>query len=189
MGTDTEPQDALTARDVIAMLLAAALPDFATPVALAEGLLDQLGHQGFTILPTEEWETLVEIKAGAEGRFPRGLVIKPGREADFYICWSNVCEAPSLGGTRAEMLAEGCPESRLRRADETGTSAKRDPMSSYSGPLDGGWDDEGFVAEQRGWLPRARLGAYVRAYMDGRMDEAFDQLEPFEGETEVRRDH
>lgn len=28
----------------------------------------------------------------------------------------------------------------------------------------------------------------MAAYLDGRMDEAFDQLEPFDDETEVRRD-
>lgn len=82
-------------------------------------------------------------------------------------------------GTRAEAIEDGCPPSRLRRADETGSSM-RDSFGCT-------WDDNGLIAEQRGYLPRANIAAYVRAYMDDRMQEAFDQLEPFEGETDVRR--
>ena len=88
-------------------------------------------------------------------------------------------EAPVWAGTREQAIADGCPPSRLRRADETGTSMKDD--------FGCGWDDGGLIAEQRGYLPRARIGDYATAYLLGRMDDAFDCLRPFEGATEVRR--
>ncbi|WP_439947224.1 hypothetical protein [Streptomyces sp. BBFR109] len=83
-----------------------------------------------------------------------------------------------LAETRAEALAYGFPKSRLDRADATGTS-------SHTG--DGAWDDAGFIAEQRGWLRRDRLGDYAQLWLADRQGEAFDLLEPFEDETEVRR--
>ena len=135
---------------------------------------------GYSLIRTGELERLQEIASAARGRFPRGEVIKPDRDRDFYVVWSHVCEAPSMAGTRAEMLAEDCPESRLRRADETG--------SSYMAEAPGcRWGDTGLIAEQRGYLPRANFAAYVTAYMEDRMSDAWDLLEPFEGETEVRR--
>lgn len=135
---------------------------------------------GYSIVPTAELERLQEIASAARGLFPRGEIIKPDREKDWYVCWSHVCEAPAWAGTRAEALAEDCPESRLRRADETG--------SSYMPEAPGcRWDDHGLIAEQRGFLPRASLPAYVTAWFEDRMDAAWDLLEPFDDETEVRR--
>ena len=151
-------------------------------------LLATLGETGHTVVPTAEYEQLLEIKAAAEGRFPRCVLIKAAPERDLFVGWSNIVEAPVWTGTRAEALAEGCPASRLRRAAETGTSQMRDPMSTYTGPLDGAWEDEGFIAEQRGWLPRARLGDYAVAYAEERMEDCWDLLEPLDDETEVRRD-
>jgi hypothetical protein len=46
---------------------------------------------------------------------------------------------------------------------------------------------EAIAYEQRGWLRRDRLGDYAELWLADRQDEAFDLLEPFEGETEVRR--
>lgn len=140
------------------------------------------------VIRRSEYEGLLEIKASAENQFPHRIVIKAAPDRDLYVGWSNVVEAPTWVGTRAQALEYGCPESRLRRADETGTSQRRDPMSSYTGPLDGAWDDTGFIAEQRGFLPRARLGDYAVAYAEGRMEDCWDMLEPFDEETEVRRD-
>lgn len=125
-----------------------------------------------------EYEQLLEIKAGAEGRFPRCLIVKPEPGRDLYVGWSEVCEMPAAMWTRAEALADGCPPSRLRRADETGTS---------SIPGFYRWDSGGMIAEQRGWLPRARLADYAAAYLDGRLSDCWDMLEPLDGETEVRR--
>ncbi len=154
---------------------------------IAQHALDALAGAGYTVVPTSEYEELVEIKAERGARFPRCIVIKAAPDRDLYVGWSNVVEAPVWLGTRDDALGQGCPESRLRRADETGTSCKRDPESSYTGPLDGAWDDKGFIAEQRGWLPRARLGDYAVAYAEERMEDCWDLLEPFDDETEVRR--
>ena len=134
---------------------------------------------GYSVIRTDELERLQEIEAEASGRFRVKEIIKPDRDKDFYVDWSHVCEMPAWCGTSAEAIAEGCPPSRLRRADENGTSMK----DSFGCD----WDDSGLIAEQRGYLPRARIGAYAVAWLDGRQDEAFDLLEPFEGETEVRR--
>lgn len=117
----------------------------------------------------------------------RGFIVKPDQGADFYVIWSNIVEAPLGTGTRADLLDEGFTEDRIYRADITGTSMMRDLMSSYWGPLDGEWEDRGFIAEQRGYLPRANLAAFARAYMDERWADAWDLLEPFDDETEVRR--
>jgi hypothetical protein len=117
----------------------------------------------------------------------RGFIVKPDRDTDFYVVWSNIVEAPLGTGSRADLLGEGFPEDRIHRADVTGTSMMRDLMSTYWGVLDGEWEDEGFIAEQRGVLPRARLAAYAKAYMDERWDDCWDLLVPFEDEAEVRR--
>jgi hypothetical protein len=158
--------------------------DFAAEVT---EILDALSDAGYTVVLTAEYEELAEYKASAESRFPRGVLIKAAPDRDLYVCWSNNVEAPVWVGTRAEALSWDCPELRLRRVDKTGTSQKRDPDSSYTGPLDGAWDDEGFIAEQRGYLPRARLGDYAVAYAEERTEDCWDMLKPFDDETEVRR--
>jgi hypothetical protein len=135
------------------------------------------GGESVTI-PVAEYERLDEIRAEREGTFPRCLIVKPERDRDLYVGWSDSTEMPAGIWTRAEAVTEGCPRSRLRRADEQGTS-------SLPGFYD--WGSSGMIAEQRGWLPRARLLAYATAWLDGRESDAFDLLEPFEGETEVRR--
>ena len=132
------------------------------------------------LLAAEALEHAEEAAAHAEGRFNVKEVIKPDRDKDFYVGWSHVCEMPVWCGTRAEALEDGCPPSRLRRADETGTSI-RDGFGCA-------WHHGGLIAEQRGYLPRARIGDYAALYLLGQMDAAFDLLEPFDGETEVRRD-
>lgn len=119
------------------------------------------------------------------------IVIKPDRDRDLYVGWSTIVESPVWWGTReqaAVMLAEYAvrhpapqnqPEQRLARADRHGTS----DLSIR----EGGWADPGFVYEQRGWLPRRHLAALCEAL--GRNDEpaAWDLLEPFDDQTEVRR--
>ncbi|HEY6117370.1 MAG TPA: hypothetical protein VI172_15570 [Candidatus Dormibacteraeota bacterium] len=110
----------------------------------------------------------------------RCLIIKAAKDRDLYVGWSGGAEAPTGAWTRAEALAYGFPRSRLDRADGNGSSA----LGDYRPGL---WDDDGFIAEQRGWLRRDRLGDYAQRYLSGEQDAAFDLLEPFEGETEVRR--
>jgi hypothetical protein len=124
-------------------------------------------------------ELAVEAEAQRERRFDVKEVIKPGRGTDFYVGWSHVVEAPVWMGTRAEAIDAGCPPSRLDRADVRGTSIRDDFGCD--------WDDKGLIAEQRGFLPRASIAAFSRAYAENRMDDAWDLLEPFDDETEVRR--
>lgn len=123
-------------------------------------------------------DDLAEEKADRNPRL-RCLIVKAAKDRDLYVGWSNVCEMPAGTWTREEALAYGFPRSRLDRADQNG--------SSDLSCKDGWWDDPGFVAEQRGWLRRDRLGDYAVHWLADRVDEAFDLLEPFEGETEVRR--
>ncbi|MFE9448338.1 hypothetical protein [Streptomyces sp. NPDC006739] len=123
-------------------------------------------------------DELAEVRAGQDPRL-RCLLVKAAKDRDLYIGWSNICEMPAGAWTRAEALAYGFPRSRLDRADQNGSS----DLSCG----DGHWDDKDFIAEQRGWLKRDRLGDYALLWLNDRQDEAFDLLEPFEGETEVRR--
>lgn len=120
---------------------------------------------------------LAELKAGNDPRL-RGLLVKAAPDKDLYVQWSTVCDMPGGVFSRETALEYGFPPSRLDRADETGTS-------SHIG--DGAWDDNGFVAEQRGWLRRGRLGDYAVEYLHGDRQAAFDLLEPFEGESEAGR--
>jgi len=119
------------------------------------------------------------------------IVIKPERDVDFYVGWSNIVECPVWWGTRAEATQyleedrqrrggmDDLPEVRLARADEHGTS----DMSIR----DGGWDDEGFIYEQRGWLRRDRLVEACRRLAANDETGVWDLLDPFDGEAEVRR--
>ena len=119
------------------------------------------------------------------------IVIKPERDVDFYIGWSTITENPHWWGSRAEAteyLAEDRsrrgnidhpPEERLARADQHGTS----DMSVR----DGEWGDDEFIYEQRGILHRKHLIEACRRLAGGDEPGVWDLLEPFEGETEVRR--
>jgi hypothetical protein len=112
---------------------------------------------------------------------PRALLIKCRPEDDFYVAWSDNTESPHWYGTRAEAAAHGYTQDRIARADQNGTSSL---PGFYA------WGDSGMVAEQRGFLPRRYLRAYVLLYDAGRMQAAFDLLEPFDDgeDREVRRD-
>jgi len=118
-------------------------------------------------------DELAEEQAGHDPRL-RCLIVKAAPDRDCYVGWSNVCEMPAGVWSRETALAYGFPPSRLDRADATGSS-------SHVG--DGAWDDKGFVAEQRGWLRRDRLGDYAVEYLHGDRQAAYALLEPFEDET------
>jgi hypothetical protein len=124
-------------------------------------------------------EPVTVVQQGSEGGRVdpwrrRAEVVKVSPDADLYVAWTYQAEEPQWIGTRSEALATGCPEDRLRRADMTG--------SSYF-PGEPGWFFNargGNIAEQRGTLSREKLAAYVNAYMDDKLTEAYPMLEPFD---------
>jgi len=122
-------------------------------------------------------DELAETKALHDPRL-RGLLVKAAKDQDTYVGWSTVADGPKGVWSRETATEYGWPKTYLDRADATGTSARDG---------DGAWDDNGFVAEQRGWLPRARIGDYAVEYLHGDRQAAYALLEPFDGETEVRR--
>ena len=114
------------------------------------------------------------------------IIIKASPDRDLYVEWSTVVEAPVFIGNRSETLKhlrreqEGgdAPEVRLARVDETGTSAKGD----YA--WFGAWDDNGLVYEQRGSVPRERLGDFLDAYLRDDEETALTFVVPFEREDQ-----
>lgn len=120
------------------------------------------------------------------------IVIKPDRDTDFYVGWSSVTESPHWWGPRSEVTRyllddarrrggiDDPPGDRLQRADQHGTSAHD--------RRDGGWDDDGFIYEQRGVLPRRHLAEACRLLEVGDESAVWDLMQPFEDEAEVRRD-
>lgn len=120
---------------------------------------------------------LAEEKASNDPRL-RCLLVKATPDRDLYVGWSNSCDMPAGVWSREAALEYGFPASRLDRADENGSSSQIG---------DGHWNDNGWVAEQRGWLRRDRIGDYAVKYLNGDEQAAFGLLEPFEGESEVRR--
>ena len=52
---------------------------------IAAGAIGALAKGGYAIVPTAELERLQEIASASRGRFPRGEVIKPDRDRDFYV--------------------------------------------------------------------------------------------------------
>lgn len=106
-------------------------------------------------------------------------VVKCDRDRDFYVAWSHITEAPTWAGTYAEAFMAGCDMDRLDRAIVNGSSFH--PLDRYGQPQPGlWWDAAGLIAEQLGYLPRAKLAAYVTAYARGRYRRAYGMLERFE---------
>lgn len=50
-------------------------------------------------------------------------IVKPVKDEDFYVDWSTITDAPSMWGTREQMLRRRVAADRLDRADATGTSS------------------------------------------------------------------
>jgi hypothetical protein len=116
-------------------------------------------------------------------------IVKPDRDVDFYVMWSDVVEAPTTWGARKDFKAaqwmrpeEIAPE-RFERADAMGTSAMwGDPADPYLG-----WNDAlGPIYMQRGFLPRANLRALCERLKADENDRVTDLLVPFDGDDEVR---
>lgn len=125
------------------------------------------------------------------------ILIKPFRDEDKYVYWSTMVEAPIGYGNREEMarlLAEEMrrswtpsdpPEERLQRADVYGSSSIG--YGTHPPYVEGWWDDQTYIYEQRGILHRSKLYEAAALCAVGLDSQVWDLLEPFEGETEVRR--
>lgn len=146
-----------------------------------EEMKEALARQGYTVVSQEELERLQETAARYRGLFPNGEVIKPDASEDFYVCWSHVADGPAWCGTREEALAEDCPESRLKRADATGSSMHSEDPEGFPLPAFR-YQDTHLVAGQHGLLHRSNLAAYARRRLADWNDEALDLLEPFEAD-------
>lgn len=111
------------------------------------------------------------------------IVMKEAPDVDFYVIWSSIVDAPVYWGARAEIAArvesqvDNPAEERLARADATGTSAMPDPWVTHS-HLPGAWDDSGFIYDQRGWLPRAKVFELARRLAVSSDPDVDDLLEP-----------
>lgn len=115
-------------------------------------------------------------------------IVKPDRDEDFYVMWSEVVDAPTGWGTRAEFKAnpwftpDDVADARFDRADQAGSSA------SWGDPNDPiyGWQDDAFVYLQRGVLPRGNLREAINRLNTDEHADIGDLLKPFDDETEVR---
>lgn len=106
----------------------------------------------------------------------RGMIYKLEPDQDLYLLWSTMADGPKQLMTRAEALERKVAPSRLKRADETGTS----DVSR----ADGGWDDDFYMVDQLGWLHRKDLHAYTVLAFAGHYDAANELLNPFEEERD-----
>lgn len=127
------------------------------------------------------------------------FVYKEAPDVDFYIGWSTVVEAPVFAGTRTEVLerltqqsdpwlredAPHHPEQRMKRCDETGTTAMTGftTAEGKTYPADGAWDDTGEIYEQRGTVKRADLFVLARRQAEDENADVSDLIEPFEHES------
>jgi hypothetical protein len=109
-------------------------------------------------------------------------IVKDNPGEDFYVMWSDITESPYGWGTRAEMESydwsdpKAVESERFERADRTGCSAM---WPSLDDPIYG-WTDSGFIYQQQGHLPRAKLRELcARLEVDQHAD-VRDLLEPFE---------
>lgn len=115
-------------------------------------------------------DELAETKALNDPRL-RGLLVKATPDEDLYVQWSTVCDMPGGVFSRETALEYGFPRSKVDHADKHGSSSRIG---------DGAWDDKGWVAEQRGWLRRDRIGDYAVEYLHGDREAAYALLEPFD---------
>jgi hypothetical protein len=109
-------------------------------------------------------------------------IVKTSPDEDFYVMWSEIVEAPTAWGTRAEIEAThwftpaDVAAERFDRADQYGTSAAAPAGGKIYRFYD--WADSGMIYQQQGYLPRHRLRELCeRLAADQPVD---DLLEPFE---------
>lgn len=111
-------------------------------------------------------------------------VIKPDRDQDFYVMWSEIVDAPTGWGTRAEFKAtpwfkpDEVADERFERADQYGTSARwpgTDPNDQIYG-----WNDPTLIYKQQGILLRKHLRTAVDLLGDDENADISHLLHPFE---------
>lgn len=94
------------------------------------------------------------------------VIIKPERETDFYIIWSDNVDAPVAFGTRASLMASGGPvrtAENFDRADANSSSSYRFPES---------WGKElWMIFQNSGTIPRSRMIELCK-----RLDPIWDDL-------------
>lgn len=119
------------------------------------------------------------------------VIIKAAKDRDLYLEWSSVVEAPTLVGTREEILNHlntprpgqywATPEeneARLARADANGSSG-------FPPFDDGAWNDSTLMYQQQGLLPRYHLATLADRIIagDGKYEVA-DLLTPLDDDLD-----
>jgi len=135
------------------------------------------------------------------------FIYKEAPDVDYYVEWSSVVDAPTMTGTRAQMLAytqqssdpylredaPHHPERRLERCDETGTtsmwiatsSAESPEFAAKGYPEDGSWADDSYIYHQEGSLTRANLFELCHRLDADPSADVSDLLKPFEDDPDV----
>lgn len=115
-------------------------------------------------------------------------IVKVNPDEDLYVEWSTVVDGPIVWGTRDEITEYlidssekkreyATPEvaDRMRRADEYGSSALQGDFQ---------WGDDFIMYQQKGWMPRKRLLAFLYSYDETTQSFNEGLLEPFEDDDE-----
>jgi hypothetical protein len=115
------------------------------------------------------------------------VIIRQAPDLDEYVVWCTSSERFVAVGDRAE-IARDAAELEPERDDLDARLDHLDLHGSSMIPYTlGWWDHEALIYEQRGLLPRRYLYLAALLQIASRHDEVWNLLEPFEGETEVRR--
>jgi hypothetical protein len=109
-------------------------------------------------------------------------IVKTSPDEDYYVMWSDIVEAPTAAGTRADLEATDyftpadVAAERFDRADQYGTSCAAPAGGKIYRFYE--WSDPGLIYQQQGILPRARLRELCeRLDAEQPVD---DLLEPFD---------
>lgn len=127
-------------------------------------------------------------------------VMREAPNVDYYVVWESIVDAPVWGGQRAETLEylwsrhQGAareytmatdpsnPENRLKRADEAGTST----LWKVEGhPVEGSWEDTGFIYQQQGIVSRANVFVLTRRVLANSDADVSDLLQPFDDDLDI----
>lgn len=109
-------------------------------------------------------------------------IIKAEPDQDFYVMWSEVVDAPTAWGSRADLEGWFQPSDvaaeRFDRADAHGTSCRLlgPGIRFYD------WTDAGMVYQQEGFLPRSRLRELCDRLEKDEHAPVSDLLTPFDDE-------